>query len=50
MTFDKDGDGFLNTEEMKVWLAPNDHAFHEEEAQHLITHMDTDKVRGGDNT
>lgn len=45
--FDKDHDGFLGTEEIKLWLAPNEKEFFEEEAKHLLKHSDKDEVREG---
>ena len=42
---DKDGDGRLDYQEIRNWLAPNETAFFEEEAKHLLLHADTDKVR-----
>lgn len=42
---DKDHDGLLDHAEIKQWLAPNERAFFEEEADHILTHVDQDEVR-----
>ena len=42
---DKNHDGVLNMEEMGEWLSPNDNKFFEEEADHLLSHADKNKVR-----
>lgn len=42
---DKNRDGKLDQREIRDWLAPNEAAFFEEEARHLLSHADTDKVR-----
>lgn len=41
---DKDHDGVLGYEEIKEWLVPDDVEFFQEEARHLISHADKDKV------
>lgn len=44
MNLDLNQDGMLNQGEMRNWLAPDDTKFHEEEALHLLHHVDKDKV------
>ncbi|XP_059610497.1 calumenin [Phlebotomus argentipes] len=39
---DKDGDGFLNSEEVRDWIIPADFDHAEAEARHLIYEADTD--------
>nr|XP_053655589.1 calumenin-like [Cherax quadricarinatus] len=39
---DKDGDGYLDTEEVKGWIIPPDYNHSEAEAKHLIYEADTD--------
>ncbi|XP_029038822.1 calumenin-B [Osmia bicornis bicornis] len=39
---DKDGDGFLNFEEVKTWIIPADFDHAEAESRHLIFEADTD--------
>lgn len=39
---DKDGDGFMNYEEVKNWVIPPDFDHAEAEARHLINEADTD--------
>ncbi|CAK9807268.1 calub [Anthophora plagiata] len=39
---DKDGDGFLNFDEVKTWITPSDFDHAEAESRHLIFEADTD--------
>lgn len=39
---DKDGDGFMNEEEVKNWIIPPDFDHAEAEARHLIYEADSD--------
>ena len=43
---DRDGDGLLGYEEIQKWLAPDEMTFFQEEARHLLSHVDQDKVSG----
>ena len=41
---DKDGNGLLDREEIRRWIAPSEDEFAGEEANHLIQQADADKV------
>lgn len=41
---DKNGDGKLDREEVEAWVMPNDYYSLVEEAKHLISEADSDKV------
>lgn len=41
---DQDHNGLLDYKEIKEWLAPSEEVFFKEEAQHLLSHVDKDKV------
>ena len=43
---DANKDGFLENNEIKEWLAPNDDEFINEEVEHLMNHIDDNKVKG----
>jgi hypothetical protein len=42
---DKNGDGYLDEEEVKAWIMPPDYDHSEAEADHLIHEADTDSDR-----
>lgn len=42
--FDKDGDGFLKGEEIRNWLIPDTNVISANEATHLISNADVNKV------
>ena len=41
---DKNGDNFLDDEEIREWVAPTEVKFREEEVDHLYKHADLDNV------
>uniref|UniRef100_A0A183BU04 Reticulocalbin-3 n=1 Tax=Globodera pallida TaxID=36090 RepID=A0A183BU04_GLOPA len=41
--YDKDGDGFLNADELRAWLIPDLSQTAKQEAEHLIENADSDK-------
>ena len=41
---DLNKDGYLDNQEIQQWIAPNDVEFINEEIEHLINHIDENKV------
>jgi len=41
---DKNGDNFLDHDEIREWVAPTEVKFREEEVEHLYKHADLNKV------
>ena len=41
---DKNGDGFMDKDEIKEWIIPPDYDHSESEAKHLLRESDSDKV------
>jgi Ca2+-binding EF-hand superfamily protein len=42
---DVNKDGYLDDSEIRQWIAPNDDEFFNDEIDHLLNHIDENKVR-----
>ena len=42
---DTNKDGYLDDSEIRQWIAPNDDEFFNDEIDHLLNHIDENKVR-----
>ena len=42
---DANKDGFLDNSEIRQWIAPNDDEFFNDEIDHLLNHIDDNKVQ-----